>query len=297
MRASPKQNAIVTASYSGDFERCKMLCESIDRHATGYTKHYILVDDHDEEMFSALAAENREIVADRELLPSWLHRFPGRIAPKGRPFWFSRRTTILHGWHVQQLRRIAIALHRNEDAFFYCDSDTIFTKHFDLNTLWRGEALRLFREDDGADVAKSDHVIWLSHAADIFQKQEILRSRHNYVQTFIAWRADTVRQMCEHLERVNQCHWISAVARSRKFSECMLYGAYCDAFDEPDKHWRDHRSLCRVQWFNPPPSKGELRAFAEKLENYQVGFGIQSFVNVSPNWIREIALHEEPAKV
>ena len=36
--------AIVTASYAPDFERCRLLCETIDRHVTGVSHHYILVE-------------------------------------------------------------------------------------------------------------------------------------------------------------------------------------------------------------------------------------------------------------
>ncbi len=38
-----KRTAIVTASYDKDFDRCALLCETIDRYTSGFDKHYLLV--------------------------------------------------------------------------------------------------------------------------------------------------------------------------------------------------------------------------------------------------------------
>ena len=58
-----QQNAaIVTPSYAGDFERCRLLCESMDRYVTGYTRHYLLVASHDVERFRALETDRRVVV-------------------------------------------------------------------------------------------------------------------------------------------------------------------------------------------------------------------------------------------
>src|SRR5690242_7580212 len=43
--------AIVTASYGPDFERCRLLCETIDRFVTGMSQHYILVEERDVAQF------------------------------------------------------------------------------------------------------------------------------------------------------------------------------------------------------------------------------------------------------
>ncbi|MFZ1680090.1 MAG: DUF6492 family protein, partial [Rhizobiaceae bacterium] len=64
--------AIVTASYAPDLQRCRLLCDSIDRHVTGFERHYILVAAHDMKAFAALASPRRVIVDERDLLPGWL---------------------------------------------------------------------------------------------------------------------------------------------------------------------------------------------------------------------------------
>ena len=56
-RSSPTTatTAIVTASYAPDFERCRLLCETIDRFVTGASHHYILVEQRDVALFRQLA--------------------------------------------------------------------------------------------------------------------------------------------------------------------------------------------------------------------------------------------------
>lgn len=287
---STKNNAIVTASYSPDFERCRVLCETIDTHVTGFTKHYIVVSNDDVTLFDALEGPNRVILSDKDLLPWWLMRVPGAIAPGGKPAWLSPITMPLHGWHVQQLRRIAIAHYVSDDALFYCDSDTAFIRPFDLNDLWRGNALRLYREAGTASAALSDHLLWLGHAALTLRHDEINQINDNYVGTFIAWRRDVVIAMCDRIATVHRRPWIGPIGRSRKFSECTLYGAFADTLADPALHWHDDKGLCPMHWFDPAPKAAELDQMVASLAPHEVGFGVQSFVPIEHETFRSIAL-------
>ena len=73
--AAGHSNALVTASYAPDFERCRLLCETIDRHVTGFGRHYILVESRDVALFRQLENARRIVVDERDLLPSWLRPF------------------------------------------------------------------------------------------------------------------------------------------------------------------------------------------------------------------------------
>ena len=122
------KTALVTASYAPDFERCRLLCETIDRFVAGYTKHYILVEHRDVALFKQLESSRRVVIDENDLLPRWIRPFPDPSNFGHRRIWLSPRTMPLRGWHVQQFRRIAIAAHTDEDAFFYIDSDVAFLK-------------------------------------------------------------------------------------------------------------------------------------------------------------------------
>ena len=94
-RAQPAlRNAIVTASYAPDFERCAILCESIDRFASGFEDHYLLVDAPDRALFAQLEGPNRHIIVDTDLLPWWLRRMPQTLSPRHRRIWVSALTPV-----------------------------------------------------------------------------------------------------------------------------------------------------------------------------------------------------------
>ncbi|WP_018688685.1 DUF6492 family protein [Ahrensia kielensis] len=289
-----KTNAIITASYAPDFERCKILCESMDRYATGYECHYILVDVPDLALFKQLEGPKRKIITDKQLLPWWLYRVPKLLSPNGRRVWVSPLTVPLHGWHVQQIKRIAVAFLLTEDALLYCDSDTVFVKPFNVQDIWHGDALRLWREEKGALFAESDHLQWKAHAGRALSIPEAEQSEHNYVCTFLSWNRQTVIDMCDHMATKHGRPWISVIGANRKFSECMLYGAYVDSILKGAGHWGTDVMLCPMCWFDPAPSDEELIKFMNDLTQEQVAFGVQSFIPMDPQKFRELTSGYKP---
>ncbi|MEO1700957.1 MAG: DUF6492 family protein [Pseudomonadota bacterium] len=281
-----KKNAIITASYAPDFERCRILCESIDRHATGYTCHYILVDAPDQDLFAQLEGPKRQILTDAELLPWWMKRMPKAFSPKGRRVWLSPLTMPMHGWHIQQIMRIAVAQLLIEDGLLYCDSDTAFVRDFDLGDMWSGGKMRLWAEPEGALTAQDDHLHWVDHAAHALSLPADKRVLDNFVCSFVTWRRQTVVDMCAHMETSHGRPWIATVALSRKFSECMLYGAYVNAVVSGANHWKTSKELCPMKWVNPAPSEGELADMITNLAPEAVGLGVQSFIPLAPDMFR-----------
>ena len=102
---------------------------------TGVSHHYILVEQRDVALFRQLQTRDRTIVNERDLLPGWLRPYDDPLSLFRRRVWLSLKTQPLRGWHVQQLRRIAIAAHVGQSALVYCDSDVAFIKPFDCARL------------------------------------------------------------------------------------------------------------------------------------------------------------------
>ena len=240
-------------------------------------------------LFRSLENSHRIIVDERDLLPGWLKPFSDPFSLFRRRVWLSSRTVPLRGWHVQQLRRIAIAYHVEEDGLFYCDSDVAFLKSFDCGRLWNGNDLRLFRRDNALlEECPGDQRLWSSNAARTLGLKSSEHSPHDYIGTLIAWRRDAVRSMCEHIESTHQKHWAQAIAADRRFSECMIYGRYVDEVLSGNDHFHDATELCRVYWFEPAPSEAEFQAFVAEMDPDQVAIGMQSFLNVDTTSIRQI---------
>lgn len=281
--------AIVTASYAPDFERCRLLCETIDRFVTGAARHYILVADRDVALFRQLEARDRVVVAESELLPGWLRSYPDPLSGFRRRIWLSLKTQPLRGWHVQQLRRIALAGHAPEQVLVYCDSDVAFLKPFDCRTFWRDGKVRLFRRDDALRAGNhSEHRIWSENAGKALGIARPAWSPHDYIATLIAWRRDAVRSMCERIEAVRSRHWIEAVASVRKFSECMLYGRYVDEVIGGDGHFHASDELCHIHWTGEPLSEQGFRSFVDEMTPGQVAIGMQSFIGTDVGLVRRL---------
>ncbi|WP_245414159.1 DUF6492 family protein [Nitratireductor sp. StC3] len=282
-------SALVTASYAPDFERCRLLCETIDRHVTGHSRHYILVAHADVPLFRALETTNRVVIDERDILPAWLRVVPDPTSLFRRKFWLSMRTKPLRGWHVQQLRRIAIAAHADEDALVYCDSDVVILKDFDCARFWKDGQVRLFRRDDALrGPVDGDQKIWSENAARVLGIEAPAVAPHDYIATFIAWRRDAVVSMCERIERISGRHWVAAIGAERKFSECMIYGRYVDEVIKGRGHFLSGEELCRVYWRGPRLTSATVRAFVDGMDPGQVAIGMQSFIGTDMDLIRDL---------
>lgn len=282
---------MITASYAPDIERCRLLCETTDRYVTDVAHHYILVEGRDVALFRQLETSRRTVVDERDILPSWLHAFDDPTSLFKRRIWLSWRTQPLRGWHVQQLRRIAIAAHVPQDVLVFCDSDVAFLRAFDLSRFRSGGKTRLFRRDHALrrdDLA--EHRIWSANAARTLGIKPIDGPLHDYITTLIAWDRETVTAMCRRIEDVSGRNWVAAVGSARKFSECLLYGRYVDEVLSGQGHFHDSAEWCKVFWDGAPMSDEEFRAFVSGMMADQVAIGMQSFIGTDLGRIRRLLL-------
>lgn len=286
---SNKKTAIVTASFGPDLERCRLLCETIDRHVTGHTCHYILVETADVPLFKSLETPVRKVIDEKDMLPRWLKPFPDPFYLGKRRIWLSFRTLPLRGWHAQQLRRMAVAETLDEDAFFYIDSDVAFLRPFDCASLWHGDDLRLFRRDDELKgKVPGDQHLWASNAGHLLGIPDTEITPHGYVGTLIAWRRDNMLGMCRRIEEVSGRHWVEAIGKSRRFSECTIYGQYAEVLKKLEGHYIDTRDFCEVFWFAPAPTAQEFAARVKSLKPEQVAIGVQSFIGADISYVRDL---------
>lgn len=281
--------AVVTASYAPDFERCRLLCETLDCHVSGVAHHYILVEHREVALFRQLENSRRTVVDERDLLPRWLRVFDDPMSLFRRRLWLSFKTQPLRGWHVQQLRRIAIAAHAGEDVLVFCDSDVAFVKPFDLNAFWRDGKVRLFRRDGVlSSEGHDEHCIWSRNAGSALGIDPSEVSTHDYISTLIAWRRQTVTAMCAQIEKVHGRNWVEVIGSARRFSECMIYGRYVDDVLRGAGHFHGSEEFCRVHWTGEALSDDEFRSFVAAMAPEQVAIGMQSFIGTDIGRIRRL---------
>ncbi|MEX6508520.1 DUF6492 family protein [Jiella sp. M17.18] len=288
------QSAIATASYRGDLERCRLLCESIDRRVTGHTRHLILVEAADVPLFRGLAGPRREIIDERELLPVWLRPFPDPLSRGRRRIWLSPKGPPLRGWHVQQLRRIALAAAMPEEVMISIDSDVVFFRDFDVSWFVEDGRVRFYRAPGAIPrldpMRREEHRRWSKKTGQILGITAPATTDVGYIATLIAWRGDTVRAMVRHIEQTAGRRWMSVLAGTRSLSECTIYGRFVDEVENrPDWHVPSDVSLCQMYWFGAAMGADALKDFAATLAPHQVAAGIQSFTATDPALIRRAA--------
>src|SRR5262249_9209295 len=154
--------------------------------------------------FRALEGARRSVISERELLPDWLSPYDDPLSLFRRRIWLSFRTKPLRGWHVQQLRRIAIAEHVAEPVLVYCDSDVAFLNPSAAPACGGAGKVGLSRRDNAivAD-AVTQQKTWSINAGRALGIAAPTWSPHDYVATLIAWRRDSVTAMCRHIETVH----------------------------------------------------------------------------------------------
>lgn len=281
--------SIVTASYAPDFERCRLLCETIDQHVSGHTMHYLLVEDRDVELFRQLESSRRTVIGERDLLPSWLRPYWDPSSFFRRRIWLSTRTKPLRGWHVQQLRRIAIAHASRDENLIYIDSDVAFVRPFDTHAFSQDGRTRLFRRENGlAAAATPDHRPWHANAAALLGIATPEVSPHDYITTLVAWRRQSVLDMCAHIENRSGRSWVEAIASERKLSECTIYGRYVDEVTGGADHFHAGVEFCHVHWHGEPMSEAQLRSFVAGMGSQQVAIGLQSFIGTDLPQLRRV---------
>lgn len=291
------KTAVMTASWANDLERCGLMCESLDRYLGGDWHHYILVEPRDMAAFAPLAGPRRSIICEADLFPVWLRSFPDPSSLGRRRVWLSPFSLPLRGWHAQQIRRLAMARHVDADMLLSVDSDVVMVRPYDPARLWQDGRMRLYRIDAGVSQDMTNHHRWAAHAGHLLGLPETVSPAHDYINTFIGWRADTARALLDHIERITGRNWVRALVGSRAISECTIYGRFADEVLGGAGHSPSGEALCHMLWFREtyPETLEGLENFMRGLGPDQVAVGVQSFVHHPLAEIRRLAFAVTPA--
>jgi hypothetical protein len=281
--------AIITPSYAGDHRRCLLLCDSLDRMATGDFVHYILVADHDRALFAPLEGPRRRVIPDSKLLPIWLKSI---MRPFGgdRRIWLSAIPPVwpMSGWHIQQLRKLLIARHIDEDVMVMADSDSVFIRPFGFDAFVRGGLVRLYATKNGItrDPDYAKHAFWVRQAASVLDLPAPALPATDYINNLVSWRRDHALAMLARIEKLSGRDLTATLGRSRTFSEYQIYGAYVDGVAGGNGHFTDPESLSLTYWSGDALTAGSLRTFVDGLSPRQIAICVQSFTGTSTELLR-----------
>lgn len=281
--------ALLTPTYGPDLEICKLLCESVDRHVTSFSKHYLLVPDCDVPLFAPLASDRRVIIPASTFLPDWLRPMPRIVQRKRRRFWWSLRAKPVSGWHVQQFLKIAATIELPHRRYCILDSDVVFFRDFDLSRFECPNAIPLLTMENMVTEDQPRHSRWHKTSHRLLGLKAPPLPGHDFIGHLIFWDQQTARGMASRIESTTGLHWIEALCRTREFSEYMLYGYFVrnDAASAAF-HAAVPITPCVSYWDDPTLSKDELHQLMRSASKEDVAFSIASFSGTPVDTIRAV---------
>lgn len=283
--------SLITPSYHRDFDACRLLCESVDAYVSGFDVHYIVVSGDDLKLFAPLAGPKRRIVDGATLLPPELVALPKFLSWKNRQFWWAPGIgKPVNGWHVQQLRKFAMAPAQPGARVMFLDSDNCFCRPFDAGAMGSGRA-PLYRETGGVNATRPDHVVWWSNAHRLLGLDVPALPGDDFIGQMIVWDTQTVRETLARIERATGLSWWKALCRTRQFSEYMIYGVAASSDPEAAaRHAAVTESPCLAYWDGPALDAAGFDRFVGGLRSDQSAIAVQSFTGTSIEMIRHFAL-------
>lgn len=297
MSGDPQSILILTCSFRGDLDLCRLLCETVDRQAPGLL-HRILVPRRDLHLFSPLATGSREIVAQEDFVPAGIRALP---IPGGawrrwaglshRDVFRLRGGGLSNGWILQQVVKISAALAASEDVIVHVDSDAAMIRPLDRSSVIDdGGRVRLFANP--AIGEREPHGSWHLAAANLLHLPPTRYFGAGYIDQMVVWRRDRVADLVALLEQHAGRDWRDVLLRTAQFSEYILYGVFCEHVLGPTAgHFVTDKSLALTCWTHDAVG-GELLA---GLRPYHRCLAIQSTIPI-PLEIRRTLVGQATAR-
>ncbi|MGF1542282.1 MAG: DUF6492 family protein [Pleurocapsa sp.] len=281
-----KNCCLITPSYGPDFERCRLLSESVQQFSSSALKHYIIVDRRDYSLFSQLQNQLTTIINKEDILPWWILQIP--IFTK-KNIWFSLKTLPVRGWLIQQLIKLAIAKYIDEEVLIFADSDVFFIRPFDLKQYITADGqVRFFCEPD-AVLENNNHLPpWYYDASKLLGIDDPGFPASNYMGQLVFWYKPNILKLHQHLEQIHHKGWIEVLCNQWNFSEYILYGVFVEKIlQETSKHYFDSQDLCLNYWEENSMSEQGLKQFFTNIVPEHIAVMISAKADIPLNQYKQ----------
>ena len=276
--------ALITPSYSGDFDLAVDLCASVDRFVDKSIEHVLIVPARDFKQFSALANDRRRVVTQETLLPKGWQPLPrqfSKILPMPRDILWTSGGPV-RGWIAQQVIKLSADRVTNAEAIVYADSDLVFVKPFTLSSFARDELIRLYHRPGETSDSRM-HWRWHRKAASWLGIEPKNYFGSDFIGQPITWRRSTLQALQKRLEEVNGRPWQTVLARSSSFSEWILYGVFATELLGVERagHFLDTEDLALSSWHYNLGDQQSRARFTDELSAHHIAILIQSTERLS----------------
>jgi hypothetical protein len=278
---------LITCSYSGDYEVCELLCQSIDKFAPAGTVHRLYVPRRDTDLFAKLARPHRILGTQEDLLPNWLARFPlpnpkwrSRLHLPTRNVYVTPFTPPIRGWIAQQIMKISATLRSEADVIAHVDSDNFFIRPI-TPAVFNPEPgkVRFYAGTQGLGL--STHKPWYAAAKELLGVDDEDVYTADYIDQFVVWRRAVVEAMTKRIEDVTGRGWDKALVKTPHFSEYVLYGVFAERVLGLDAAGLSKQSQSLSLWTGRRSDSDEEPASAAGLTREHLLCNIQSVLPVT----------------
>ncbi len=262
--------AIITPSYALDFERCRLLVESVRALVAPDITHYVIVDRRDEALFQSLRGPRTQVAVKQSILPWWLHQIPSSSR-----WWLSLKGLPIRGWIVQQIVKLSVDAVTRADVCVFMDSDTVLIKPFDPRRAERGGTVPLFREILPAEDRHNTR--WHAEAERLLGLPAAPSPRAGYVTQAVTWRRSNVIELHRRIERTTGRGWVESLCALPTMSEYVVYGVFCERLlRELSGHHVDGTITTLNYWDTATLEESDLDALRAQLRPEHVGVMISA---------------------
>jgi hypothetical protein len=276
--------AIITPSYALDFERCRLLAESVRARVAPDITHYIIVDRRDEELFQRLRGPRTRIVVKQSILPWWLHQVPASTR-----WWLSLKGLPVRGWIVQQIVKLSVDAVTQADVCIFMDSDTLLIKPFEPRGAERAGKVPLFREILPAEDAHNTR--WHAAAERLLGLPADPGPHIGYVAPALTWLRSNVIGLRRQIERTTGRGWVESLCGLSTMSEYVLYGVFCERLlRERSGHYRDATIATLNYWDTVRLEERGLAALRARVRPEHIGVMISAKSSTDVGAIRRVFL-------
>ena len=156
---------ITTFAQGRDLERCRRLCDSVDRFVPVRIRHTEIVPPRDYQRFVPLQGGRRSVLMTREVLPG---SFKQLFA--GDDMWIDRHGWPVSAWIMQQLLKLGANRATEAELLMFADADLQFLCNFDVSayTLYGSFVEHFLAEDCHGhfyDCHDPCHCFWFDYQA------------------------------------------------------------------------------------------------------------------------------------
>lgn len=277
---------LLTMSFNRDFALCKLLCRTVDDMVSPEIAHVLAVPSSDMALFSPLRNARRAIVAQEDLVPSWLKKvavpenwLTANLGLTKRNWYLSYRGLPVRGWIAQQLMKLNAVEHIGTETIVHADSDIAFVKPVNRSSLFVDGKTPLLRFPGQADTPT--HRPWHRSAAKALGLPERDYFGSDFISHCVPWRRSVVKAMMAHIEKTTGQDATVYLSRTQHLSEYILYGIFCEFVQgiEASGHYATDRQICKTLWTLGTEGAAAADATFKELGD-EVAIGIQSTIPV-----------------